>query len=296
MTTQREILDFYSHASAMTSVDGHRSRFDALPRDVAALARIAQGLAVHEYVASPFYGFTVPEKRKKESHLRRLAQMVDSLLAIDPRPLSVARPVEKRLVGVCHHFALFLVAALRAKGIPARARCGFGAYFNPPWFEDHWVCEYWNADERRWVLADPQFDEVWRKQLKIAHDVLDVPRDQFLIAGDAWARCRAGEVDPSKFGIFQGDLRGLWFVAGDLVRDLAALSKMEMLPWDVWGAMPRPGEALERDQLAFFDRIAALTRTPEASFDELRKLYEGDDRLRVPSTVFNGVLNRAEAV
>jgi hypothetical protein len=296
MTTQREILDFHSRPSAMTSAGDHARRFDELPRDVKALAGVAQGLSVHEYVASGFYGFTVPDERRKESHVRWVALMLDRILAIDPRPLSVARPVDKRLVGVCHHFVLFLVAVLRAKGVPARARGGFGAYFNPPYFEDHWVCEYWNAAEARWVLADPQFDEVWRRQLKIEHDVLDVPRARFLTAGDAWGRCRAGEADPSKFGIFQGDLRGLWFIAGDLVRDLAALNKMEMLPWDVWGAMPRPGEALKGDRLAFFDRIAALTRTPDAAFEELRKLYESDDGLRVPPTVFNAVLNRPEAI
>jgi hypothetical protein len=65
---------------------------------------------------------------------------------------------------------------------------------------------------------------------------------------------------------------------------------------DVWGAMPRPDEALQDDQLAFFDRLAAITRAPDASFDELRGLHEGDDRLRVPATVFNALLNRPEAV
>ena len=62
------------------------------------------------------------------------------------------------------------------------------------------------------------------------------------------------------------------------------------------GAMPRPGEALKGDRLAFFDRLAAVTRAPNASFEELRKLHESDDRLRVPPTVFNGVLNRPEAI
>jgi hypothetical protein len=62
---------------------------------------------------------------------------------------------------------LFLIAALRAKGIPARGRCGFGAYFNPPFFEDHWVCEYWDADKERWILVDTQFDEVWREKLNV---------------------------------------------------------------------------------------------------------------------------------
>ena len=71
---------------------------------------------------------------------------------------------------------------------------------------------------------------------------------------------------------------------------------MEMLPWDVWGAMTRPDEPLQNDQIALFDRLAAVTRAPDASFAELRTLYEGDNRLRVSATVFNAVLNRPEAI
>jgi hypothetical protein len=280
----------------MTSAGAHASRLDTLPADVAALAGVAQGLAIHEYVASSFYGVTVPATRKRESHIRPVEGMLDRLLAIDARPLATARPPGKRLVGVCHHFTLLLVSALRAKAVPARARCGFGAYFNPPYFEDHWVGEYWNATEARWVLVDPQLDDVWRANLKIDFDPLDVPRDRFLIAADAWAKCRAGEADPSKFGIFVGALRGLWFIAGNLVRDLAALNKVETLPWDQWGAMPRPDEPLEEAQLACFDRLAAVTRQPDGSFDALRILYDEDERLRVPPTVFNAVRNRQEAL
>jgi hypothetical protein len=278
----------------MTS-DGEYAGIAGLPNDIGALVRIVQGLVLHEYAASA-YGVTIPERRKRESHIRRFRRMLHRLLAEDARPLTVARTPEKRLVGVCHHFMLLLVAMLRAKGIPTRGRCGFATYFNPGYFEDHVVCEYWNAADARWIRLEPQSDEVWRKMLKIDFDPLDVPPDRFLIAADAWAQCRAGDADPSKFGIFKGDLRGLWFIAGSLVHDVAALNKMEMLQWDVWGAMPRPNEPLQDDQLAFFDRLAALTRAPDSSFAELRNLYEQDDRLRLPATVFNAVLNRPEAI
>jgi hypothetical protein len=280
----------------MTSPGRHAASFRELPSEVGDLARIIQHLVVYDVVARDFYGFTVPRERQNEIHIRSVQEKLEAMLALDDRPLAVGRPVHKRLVGRCHHFMLLLVAMLRAQGIPARARCGFGSYFNPPFFEDHWICEYWNAAESRWMLADAQFDDVWRARLRIDHDVLNVPRDRFLVAGDAWAQCRAGAADPAAFGIEFVGLRGLWYIAGNLVRDVAALNGMEMLPWDVWGAQPRPDEALDDDRLAFFDGIAALTREPDVSFDQMRAQYQGDERLTVPSRVFNALLNRSEAM
>ncbi len=300
MTTQTqdrrmEILDFYACPAPITSAGKHARLFAELRGDVGELVRTIQHLVVYDVVAADFYGFNLPEQRQREIHIRPVEEMIDRLLALDDKELSVARIVRKRLAGRCRHFVVFLIAALRAMGIPARARYGFGAYFKPPYFEDHVVCEYWKADVERWILVDPQFDGVWREKLSIKHDVLDVPRDQFLVAA-AWDQCRKGEADPLKFGIDFAGLRGLWFIAGSLVRDVAALNRMEMLPWDFWGAQPPTDQALNDEQLAFFDRLAAITREPDASFEELRKLYANDDRVRVPETVFNAVLNRPEAI
>ena len=291
----QEVLEFYAKPGPMTGAGRHANMLAKLPSDVAALAVIIQGLAIHQYMADA-YGCKVPEPRKAESHIRAADRILDQILALDGGPLSTPRPPEKRVVGVCHHFALLMTAMLRAKGIPARYRCGFGAFFNPPYFEDHVLCEYWNADEARWVQVDPQLDAVWRGALKFQFDPLDVPRDQFLQTADAWTLCRSGKADPRKFGIFVGDLRGVWFIAASLVRDVAALGKMEMLPWDCWGIMPHPGQELDAGQLAFFDRLAALTATPDRSHQELRALCERDDRVRVPKTVFNALLNRPETV
>ena len=117
-----------------------------------------------------------------------------------------------------------------------------------------------------------------------------------MVAGDAWARCRKGEADPTKFGIEFVNLRGLWYIAGNVVRDIAALNKVELLPWDIWGAQPRPDEELNDDQLTFFDQISALTHEPDTSFDELRRLFESDNRLRVPAVVFNSLRNQSEEI
>lgn len=298
MNTQKAIssLEFYAQPSGLTSPGRHAALLNELPNEVGDLVRIIQHLVVYDVVAADFYGFTVPEPRQSEIHLRSLEAMVDRIQALDDRPLSAPRPVDKRLVGRCDHFVKLMVGILRNKGIPARARCGFGSYFNPPKFEDHWVCEYWDAVKARWSLIDVQFDDTWRAKLSIDHDILDVPRDRFLVAGDAWAQCRSGRADPAKFGIEFVNLRGLWYIAGNVVRDVAALNKVEMLPWDVWGAQPRPNAQLDNDELALFDRIGALTCDPDRSLDELRALFDTDAGLRVPSVVFNSLRNRSEPI
>jgi hypothetical protein len=174
--------------------------------------------------------------------------------------------------------------------VPARARCGFGAYFEKGKFVDHWVTEYWNESRKQWLLVDSQLDARQRELFKIAFDPLDVPRNQFLVAGDAWHLYRSGKADPPAFGIL--DMWDLWFIASNVVRDLAALNNREMLPWDVWGPMVRSDAEVD---VALTDRLAVLTRDPDAHFAELRAIYDKGPPLSVPSTVFNAVLNRAEA-
>jgi hypothetical protein len=109
MTTQRQILDFYARPAGMTSPGEFAPSFEALPGDVGELTRIVQGLVVYENVAADFYGFTVPDERKSEIHIRPVEKMLDRVFAIDSQPLAVARPVDRRLVGRCHHFVILLV-------------------------------------------------------------------------------------------------------------------------------------------------------------------------------------------
>jgi hypothetical protein len=74
----------------------------------------------------------------------------------------------------------------------------------------------------------------------------------------------------------------MWFIRGDLGRDLAALNKVEILPWDGWGLIAKDEQELAEDNLALLDRVAAVTAVDDPPFDEVRAIYEGDARLRVP--------------
>jgi hypothetical protein len=282
-------LDTYRTPVAMSDA-GHQARlFDGLPHDVGSLAQVVQGLLVHEHIA-PAYGLTLSAEQHAQAHLRSVERILETIVAQDNKPLPVARPAGERVVGVCRHFTLLHVAMLRAQGVAARARCGFGTYFQQGLFIDHWVTEYWNEAGKRWVLVDPQIDTPQRELFKVTFDPLDVPRDQFLVAGDAWQLCRSGKADPASFGIL--DMHGLWFIAGNVIRDVAALNNHEMLPWDVWGAMAQSDAGLD---LPFFDSLAEFSQAPDKSPDELRAVYE-DKRIAVPGTVFNAVLNRPDPV
>jgi hypothetical protein len=283
----------YTEAATMTSPGVHAAAFKELPDGVAAARTIAQGLIVHEHLTGA-YGFELPDERRATVHIRPIAALIDRVRAEDGRPLTQAREPANRVAGDCRHFTVLTVAILRAHGTPARARCGFGGYFGTGTFEDHWVAEYWNGE--RWVLADAQLDAMQRDMFGVGFDVLDVPRDEFLTAGDAWARCRAGSADPETFGLSMLNEAGYWWIASNLIRDVAALNNMEMLPWDAWGGMLKPGETPDAEQTELFDRLAALTLDPDASLTELTARYATDPRLTVPGEVYNAVLDRLDVV
>jgi hypothetical protein len=286
-------LQFYSRPATMTSPGRHAPLLGGLPRDIPGLAAVAQGLLIHEHIA-PAYGVTLSDEQRASVHVRPVERMLELIVARDDRPLDVARAPEGRLPGNCRQFTVLMVAMLRAQGTPARARCGFGGYFHETMFEDHWVCEYWHAGQQRWILVDAQIDARQRDLFSIDFDVTDVPRDRFLIAGEAWARCRSGAADPGTFGLSIINEAGDWWIAGNLMRDAAALGNIELLPWDCWGAMPQADEPIDEPRCALFDRLAALTQLPDSSFAELQRLCRQDSRLRVPAAVHNAVRMRDE--
>src|SRR6185437_13181688 len=111
-----------------------------------------------------------------------------------------------------------------------------------------------------------------------------------------WASIRSGAADPMSFGISSMKEFGAWVVAGNLVRDFAALNNMEMLPWDVWGVMPGPSDEIGDDLLPLFDRLAELTRDPDRRLAELRELYQQDERVRVPPKVKNDISGCEEVI
>jgi hypothetical protein len=233
--------------------------------DAAAAIGLAQRSVMHTAWAA-VYGATITPDRADEPQLRPAAAVIEQAATVDAPAF-----------GVCRHYAVVATAALRAGGVPARARCGFARYFEAGKHVDHWVVERWDAADARWVRFDPQLDEVQLGLIAERVDPLDLAVGAFLTGGEAWQACRRGDLDPETFGIF--DMWGSWFIAGNVVRDLAALNKVEMLPWDVWGAMTLDSAAIDHERI---DELAAIAGS--GSVEALRAAYASDD-VRVPPVV-----------
>ena len=236
---------------------------DDLPSEVGALIRVIQGLLIH----ADWLDDDSADNRRVSADARKtlpLAEQLDHILEIDPRPLHAARPLGSRSVGTCRDFSLMLCSFLRSRGVPARLRCGFASCFGDR-REDHWVCEYRDRPARAWRLADAQLDEALREKLQIRFDPAEVPRESFMTAGEAWRECRAGRADPDRFG--HGAVVGLWFVKVNVLRDHGALNGQETSVWDGWRDAPPAKRVVERKEIALLDRLAA---DPERTFVDVR--------------------------
>jgi len=124
---------------------------------------------------------------------------------------------------------------------------------------------------------------VVRREYKITIDTLDIPCDKFIVAGEGWRMARQGEADPNNFGVSSINIKGLWFIRGSVVRDLAALNKVEVLPWDYWGITDKAPEDFPEEDLIFLDKVAEVI-IKEDSIEVLRSVYE-DERMKITSVI-----------
>jgi hypothetical protein len=147
-----------------------------------------------------------------------------------------------------------------------------------------WVVEVWD-DDRGWHLVDAQVASASKGTYTDADvDPLNVPRDAFLVGGQAWQECRTGSRDLDRIGTSAAGLTGMWEVQGNVVRDLASLNRVETLPWDNWGLIPIHYDNLKADDTNLLDRVAAIS----AAGGPLRQAtdaYRSDPRLPAPSSL-----------
>jgi hypothetical protein len=278
-------VDRYRTHSRWSDPGPFTAQLRAIPPEPASVQRAISQLLIHPWVA-PQRGIVAPAEATQDRNIRSVESILALLEERGPSDLTAPRPPETRAWCVCAGFARVATAVFRTHGVPARCRAGFAAYFNPGFFEDHWVCEYW--DGTAWHLLDAQLDDAALKEDAITFTPWDVPRDQFLDGSTAWRRMRAGELDPARLGLSPLGLVGAWFVAGNVMLDAAALNKQEMLPWEKWsiGRELGPGSTVPAEWADRFDQVAAmLAGAPDGAVAE--RVYRDHPWLPVTPTMLS---------
>lgn len=187
-----------------------------------------------------------------------LRSVAEILSVAVKRNLLEGESAQHKVGGVCRDFAIVAVSGFRERGIPARLRVGFADYLVPGHWEDHWLCEW--HDCGRWKRLDVEFAAIDG----FPFDTMDVPRERFLTAGEAWLRIKDEQEIASRFGVSSLALGGEWFVAGSVLREVAALRKLELKPWDYWGLSKDLSPAspeLSQQMRTTLDHLASQLRT-----------------------------------
>lgn len=276
-------LEYYAEPGPMTNINACSSAaLDGLPDEPDELMRVVRGCVVSDLMLTRMYDLPVPSGRP-DPHIRPAATMIGRILKLDPAPIVRKRRPLDRFLGNCRHFATLSCALFRHRGIPTRVRAGFAAYFLPDTWTDHWIIEYRRPSEDRWVRVDPQYSDAWLEKLHPNQTSESLAQTMYLSGCEAWQRCRSGELDPDRFNM-GGDNWGIGEVRGSVLYDLAALNKIEVLPWDTWGQMEAAYQSktdVTYDELLDHTSFVVL----EGDVDAVRALYDSNDNLRVPASM-----------
>ncbi|GIZ99048.1 hypothetical protein TTY48_36600 [Tsukamurella sp. TY48] len=264
------VIDYAAPTKLTDLRSVHRAMLANVEQDPVELCRPVASLIVQP---SDVRASGISLDRLSEKDIRRASEIVARLREMDPAPLTVPREPDKRVVGTCRHFAVLACSILRRCAIPARVRCGFATYFVPNRAVDHWIVEYLVDD--RWIRIDPEI---------LGGSVLDRPDDlrpgEFLSGAEAWLAYRNNRVDAMEFGVYGTENWGPAEIRGNLVKDLAALNRVEMLPWDEWGRMTEAYDGRTGpDYDALLDQVAAVCSGDDLS--QISTVY-GHPDLTVP--------------
>jgi hypothetical protein len=268
-------LDQFISQSPYSAPGRHAARLGALADDLSSLCGAARNVIAHYRAELP----DLPTERQGEIDSRWLEVILDVDQQRHTAGLAEPRTVTERVAGCCRDHSLFVVGALRQRGVPARNRVGFAHYFTPGWAGDHVVVELWQHG--RWRRADPELG------MGFAFDVHDIPVGSdapFETAAEAWLGWRAGDRDLYRYGVVPGtELCGPDFVRRYVIFEVAHRYGDEMLLWDGWGATEELSGLNEIDELALL--LVRADAGDGGAEDELYGRYRADDRLHPGDSV-----------
>ena len=143
-------------------------------------------------------------------------------------------------------------------------------------YMEHWVNEYWDLNENRWVLAD--VDGYYEYEHRFGCSQFDLPRRKFVTASEAWIGMRQNTLN-KKLDVFTPTaLEGL---CDYLFMDFHALMNNEIFysyqPLYLRGGI----QALRERELYELDHLAELLSEPDKNMEQTEQLMIDASHVKV---------------
>lgn len=275
-------LAYYSSQSVFTDPGRFTRLWDQVEPSIPAMKAAIQPLLFHYRAHGDWAENGISEDRIDEINLRYADAMLTRIEELGPIEPGEERVPSKQMIGCCRDWALLFVSLARHHGFAARSRVGFANYFVDGWRIDHTIAEIWDETEQRWRLIDAELPEGFLPASGAQFDPLDIPRDRFLPGLDAWRLVRAGELESDSFVVAPEieipELRGIPYLWHNVVQDLAALNRHEMVLWDVWGIDLEP---VNEDRAMLLDDVAGTNEL------NMWQRFFARDEFNVPAEVLS---------
>lgn len=279
----RKIYQRYLETSVYTYVGKYKEFILSLPDDIPSI-----GMLVCDQITHPSMYFTEPSPYLEDTYYGRFASypkhrfknedelyitaisMIAGILRLDETGFTKNRDVTKRITVSCRQASILFSAILKAKGIPCRSRAGFMDFGDTgDSYMEHWVNEYWDFNENRWVLVDA--DGYYEYEQRFGYS-------QFVTASEAWIGLRKNTLN-KKLDVFSPNpLEG---VCEYLFMDFHALMNNEIFysyqPLYLRGGI----HTLNESELHELDRLAELLSEPDKNMEQIENLWTTNEKFSV---------------
>ena len=285
-----EILRHYLETSIYTYAGAYKDFLLSLPDEIPSIGR-----CVCDQITHPSMYFTEPSPYLKDAYFGKFSSypkhrfknedelyitvvsMIAGVRYLEESGPGEGKDVARRITVSCRQASVLFSAILKAKGIPCRSRAGFMDFGDAgESYLEHWVNEYWDFGERRWVLAD--VDGYYEYEERFGYSQFDLPWRKFVTASEAWLGLRKHALD-KKLDVFAPDL--LEGVCEYLFMDFHALMNNEIF-YSYQPLYLRDGiQSLGEPELRELDGLAELLKEPDENMERIKDMWNHNEKLYV---------------
>lgn len=285
----KKIYQPYLETSVYTYAGAYKEYLASLPGDIPSIGKLVCDQITHPtlfftppspYLEDTYFGkfASYPKERFKDEDelFVTAAAMIAEIFRLDETGFVTGKDVTKRITVSCRHASVLFSAILKAKGIPCRSRAGFIDFGNDGVsYTEHWVNEYWNFAEGRWVLVD--VDGYYEYETRFGYSQFDLPRHKFLTASEVWLGLRNKTLH-QKIDLYTTKQDILEGVCGYLFMDFHSLMNHEIFYSFQPEYLQNRFNLLSQVELKELDELALLLQQPDAVIHKKKELWEEHEK------------------